>query len=95
MPTQRAHVVLPMELIKEIDALVGPRGRSSFLTETAEREIKRRKLLAFLDRKEPAWRDEDHPDIAEVGAAAWVHNLRHEKSERQQRLDKLASENQD
>jgi hypothetical protein len=92
MATLRAHVVLPVELAKEIDSLVGPRGRSAFLVETAEKEIRRRKMLAFLESDKPAWRDEDHPDIAEVGAAAWVHNLRRERSPRQEHLDRLAAE---
>jgi len=90
MATVRAHVVMPEKLAKDIDALVGPRGRSAFLVETAEKEVKRRKLLAFLESEEPAWKEEDHPDIAEQGAAAWVHNLRREQSSRQQQLDELA-----
>jgi hypothetical protein len=81
---------MPEKLAKDIDALVGPRGRSAFLVETAEKEVKRRKLLAFLESEEPVWKDEDHPDIAEQGAAAWVHNLRREQSSRQQQLDELA-----
>jgi hypothetical protein len=92
MATVRAHVVMPAKLAKEIDALVGPRGRSAFLVETAEKEVKRRKLLALLDRNEPFWREEDHPDIAEQGAAAWVHNLRREQSSRQKQLDESAVE---
>lgn len=90
MATVRAHVVMPEKLAKDIDALVGPRRRSAFLVETAEKEVKRRKLLAFLNSDEPVWKEEDHPDIAEQGAAAWVHNLRREKSSRQQQLDELA-----
>ena|ERR1035441_4184535 len=93
MPTVRTHIVLPTKLAKEIDELVGPRGRSAFLVETAENEIRRRRLLAFLDREEPAWREEDHPDIAAVGAAEWVRNLRHQKSPRQIHLDELNAEN--
>lgn len=73
---------MPLELVREIDALVGPRGRSAFLVETAENEIRRRKLLAFLQSDEPAWRDENHPDIAEMGTAEWVRRLRDEPSAR-------------
>jgi hypothetical protein len=72
--------VLPAELAKEIDELAGPRGRSAFIVETTAKEVRRRKLLAFLQRDEPAWRDEDHPDIAELGTAAWVRSLRNEPS---------------
>ena len=82
MTTLRAHIVLPAELVKEIDALVGPRGRSAFLVETAENEIRRRKLLAFLQSDEPAWRDEDHPEIAGIGTAEWVRRRRDEPSAR-------------
>ena len=92
MATVRAHVVMPAKLAKDIDELAGPRGRSAFLLELAEKEVKRRKLLTILESEEPIWKDEDHPEIAAQGAAAWVHNLRHEKSARQQQLDDLASE---
>jgi len=92
MSTVRTHIVMPAKLAKEIDELVGPRGRSAFLVENAEREVKRRRLLALLESDEPIWRDEDHPDIAEHGAAAWVHNLRRERSARQERLEQLAEE---
>ena len=92
MPTLRTHIVLPVQLAKDIDAIAGPRGRSAFLVELAEKEVRKQKLLAFMQRDEPAWRDEDHPDIVEQGTAAWVHNLRRERSPRQDQLDKLASE---
>jgi hypothetical protein len=54
--------------------------RTAFLNDFIRMELKRQKLLEFLNRTEPAWKDEDHPDIAEIGAAAWVHNMRQEKS---------------
>jgi hypothetical protein len=75
MSTKRAHILLPEDLLREIDALVGPRGRSSFLVETARHEVRRQKLLQFLENKDPAWKDNDHPELA-GGAAAWVHKLR-------------------
>ena len=78
MHTQRTHIILPRELVAEIDALVGPRGRSAFLAETVRSELKRRYMLAFLSRSEPAWRDENHPELA-AGSAAWVHRLRAEE----------------
>jgi hypothetical protein len=82
MATLRTHIVLPAELAEELDELVGPRGRSAFLVETAAKEIKRRRLLAFLASQEPAWRDENHPELAEIGTAEWVRSLRSEPSAR-------------
>jgi hypothetical protein len=82
MATLRTHINLPEELARELDELVGPRGRSAFLVETAAREIKRRRLLAFLESDEPAWRDENHTELAEMGTAEWVRSLRGEPSAR-------------
>jgi hypothetical protein len=74
---RRAHIFLPEDLLKEIDALVGPRGRSAFLVETARNEVRRHRLLQFLESKEPAWKEEDHPDLS-GGAGNWVRKLRAE-----------------
>jgi hypothetical protein len=81
MKTKRAHILLPHDLAREIDALVGPRGRSAFLVETAREAVRRRKLLRFLESAAPAWKDSDHPQLA-GGAAAWVRGLRQENDAR-------------
>jgi hypothetical protein len=73
--TQRAHIVIPVDLLREIDAIVGPRGRSAFLLETAREEVRRRKLSRFLESDDPAWRERDHPELGR-GSAAWVRTLR-------------------
>jgi hypothetical protein len=77
MATQRAHIVLPDDLIAEIDSAVGPRGRSAFLVETARAELRRRNLLSFLRSDRPAWQEQDHPELA-GGSAAWVRKIRKE-----------------
>jgi hypothetical protein len=81
MNTKRAHVLLPEDLLREIDALVGPRGRSSFLVETARQEVRRQKLMHFLENKDPAWKNSDTHELAE-DAAAWVRRLRTESEAR-------------
>jgi hypothetical protein len=73
--TQRAHIVLPEELVAEIDSLVGPRGRSAFIVETAQAELRRRRLLAFLENPDAAWHDVDHPELSE-GTESWVRKTR-------------------
>jgi hypothetical protein len=75
MGDTRTHVILPAAILSEIDALVGKRGRSAFLAEVAEEALKRRKLLAILDRKDPIWKSEDHPELKR-GAAVWVSKMR-------------------
>ena len=56
MGSQRAHIVLPDDLIQE---------------------LRRHRLLSFLQAAEPAWDDLQHPELKR-GAAAWVHFLRKE-----------------
>lgn len=85
--TLREIIELPVELVKDIDALVGEAKRGDFLVETAQKEVKRRKLLAFLANEEPAWRDEDHPDLADFGSAEWVRQLRSRPNARLARRD--------
>jgi len=48
MRRKRTHVILPEDLLAEIDRLVGERGRSAFLAEVVQREIQRRNLLVAL-----------------------------------------------
>jgi hypothetical protein len=89
----RAHVILPEKLAAEIDKLTGPRGRSAFLIESAEKEIRRVKLAAFLDDAKPAWKREDHPELADQTTAGWAHNMRQRKSTRQLLVEAWSEEN--
>lgn len=74
--TKRTHILLPEDLAREIDAIAGRRGRSAFLVETAREALRKRKLLGFLESA-VAWKDADHPELAQ-GAAKWVRHLRRE-----------------
>lgn len=85
--TKRAHVVLPDDLVREIDKIAGSRGRSAFLADLARREIKRQRLLELLRSKEPFWRDEDHPELKN-GAVAWVRKIRAESEARFKKIQK-------
>src|SRR5438132_10138315 len=52
---KRAQVVLPADLIRDIDALVGENGRSEFVAEVAQREVQRRRFMQLLDHPGPGW----------------------------------------
>lgn len=84
MKTKRAHILLPYDLVKEIDSIVGPRGRSAFLVETAREAVRRKKLLRFLESDTPAWKEADHPELA-GGAETWVRGLRQESEKKRTR----------
>jgi hypothetical protein len=79
MKSKRAHILLPQDLIKEIDSIVGPRRRSAFLVETARDAVRRTKLLRFLENDVPPGRDTGEPSDS---AARWVRQLRRESDKR-------------
>jgi hypothetical protein len=89
--TKRAHVVLPIELVAEIDRLVGKRARSAFITEVAQREIKLRKQLEAVRESAGAWKSEDHPELAQ-GAAAWIRQIRSFDTARFEELERRRDE---
>ena len=77
---RRTHVVLSDQLVKEIDALVGSRQRSSFITQAAEKELVRRRQLQALNQL-VAWNEKDHPELKQ-GSAKYVRKLRREYDQR-------------
>jgi len=81
---RRTHVVLSEDLVKDIDAMVGSRKRSSFITQAAEKELMRLRQVEALKAAAGAWKDKDHPELKE-GAAIWVRELR-EENERSLRV---------
>jgi hypothetical protein len=86
MRTKRTHIVIPEQLVVQIDRVVGKRGRSSFLAQAAERELMRLRQIKALKAATGAWKDEDHPELKQ-GAAAWVAKLRREDERRYRRMN--------
>jgi hypothetical protein len=78
--TKRTHILLPKDLVREIDAIAGRRGRSAFLVETAREAVRRSKLLVFLE-SDAGWKDKGHPEL-EQGAGNWVRKVRRESETR-------------
>jgi len=62
MSTRRAHVVIPEELVRDIEQLVGRRQGSAFLTQAAEEKLMRFRQLKAVESSAANWKDEDHPN---------------------------------
>jgi hypothetical protein len=77
MSTKRTHIVISEELATEIDRLVGRRQRSHFLTQAAQREVKRLRMLSALEQAAGSWKDSDHPELKQ-GSAKLVERMRGE-----------------
>lgn len=85
MSSKRTHVVLEDKLVKDIDRLVGPRQRSSFLTEAAQEKLLRYRQIAALKAAVGAWKDEDHPELKQ-GSDKWVRKMRQEGERRLKKI---------
>jgi hypothetical protein len=75
----RTNLLLPEDLVMEVDHFAGPRGRSRYVTEALRARIKRDRMREVVEQTAGAWRG--HPDFPTSDAVvAWVRDLRAEES---------------
>jgi hypothetical protein len=80
----RTNVTLPAEVLREVDELAGPRGRSTYVAEAVRTRLKRDRIRKALDETHGAavghsqWADADE-------AYRWVRSLR-DDSAREERM---------
>ena len=72
---KRTHVVVPGELVEEIDRLSGKRKRSWFITQAIRKEIQRLNFIDAVKETAGIWKDKDHPEL-QKGTGAFVRTLR-------------------
>ena len=83
----RTHVVLPEDLVKGVDDLVGKRGRSRFIAEATSEKLKKERLVkairegaGILDpKKYPHWSTPEK-------TAEWLRELRRTPSSYDKRV---------
>ena len=75
---RRAHVVLPNDLVCEIDQRVGQRRRSEFIQEAIEEKLRRLRRVEAFDRVVGSLKGVDIPGWeTPESSAQWVHDLRY------------------
>lgn len=81
--SRRVHVVIPEDLLQEVDALVGPRRRSEFFIDAAREKVARERLRRVAHELAGSLKDEDISGWETPEAtSAWVRSLRAESDER-------------
>ena len=83
--TTRTHVSMPTPRLREIDKLVGPRGRSEFVAEAAAEKVRRVNLLTALTNVAGSLKDDDGVPTewqTPEGTVHWVRDLRQESDDR-------------
>ncbi|HYL77727.1 MAG TPA: hypothetical protein VEU96_26165 [Bryobacteraceae bacterium] len=74
-------IKVPDELAHEIDRLAGAKKRSAFAVDVLWREVRRNRQREALRASAGSWKTEDHPELAQ-GGAAYVEEIRSERDSR-------------
>ena len=81
--TARTHVVLPPELLEEVDRLVGPRKRSQFFVDAVSEKLARLRLAEVAQRAAGSLADAETPLWESPEAVSqWVRTSRLADDER-------------
>jgi len=73
----RTNLLLPEDLVREVDRLAGPRNRSRYVAEALEARLRRDRLREAVEATAGVWRDRD-PWGSSEAVVAWVRGLRSE-----------------
>lgn len=60
----RTNLLLPKELVDEVDHFAGERGRSRYVAEALLARLKRDRLKEAVEKTAGAWSAEDYPEFA-------------------------------
>jgi metal-responsive CopG/Arc/MetJ family transcriptional regulator len=60
----RTNLLLPKELVEEVDHFAGERGRSRYVAEALRARLKRDRLKEAMERTAGVWSAEDYPEFA-------------------------------
>jgi metal-responsive CopG/Arc/MetJ family transcriptional regulator len=75
----RTNLLLPAELVREVDRLAGPRGRSRYVAEALAIRLRRDRLREAVAATAGVLRAEDYPEWRSSEAVVeWVHRGRAE-----------------
>lgn len=74
------HVILEEDLVNELDSLVGPRRRSSFIADAVRKAVDQERRWRLMRSAIGSISEEGHPWDPDV--ATWVHETRREDPRR-------------
>lgn len=81
MALARTNLTLPEELIREVDAIAGPRGRSRYVADAVAQRVKRDRLLRALDASFGSLVPKGGRAMTRREVSAWVEELRSEATD--------------
>ena len=76
------NLSLPEDLVAEVDAVAGRRGRSAFVEQAIRDRLRRERLRGALTESAGAWSGPDYPEFATSEAVVrWVQERRREPTQ--------------
>jgi predicted transcriptional regulator len=78
----RTNLLLPDDLVAEVDRIAGPRNRSRYVAEAVAARVRRDRLKEVWDRSFGMLKAEDHPEWATSEMVVeWIRALRAEETD--------------
>ena len=59
----KAHLVIPRDILEEVDQIAGKRKRSLFIAEATREKLQRERFLRTLEETQGTWKDKNHPEL--------------------------------
>lgn len=59
----KAHLLIPREVLEEVDKIAGKRRRSLFIAQATKEKLERERFLKALEETKGAWSDKNHPEL--------------------------------
>jgi metal-responsive CopG/Arc/MetJ family transcriptional regulator len=80
MAVARTNLTLPEELMREVDQLAGPRGRSRYVAEAVAQRVKRDRLGRAIQDTAGILKGTPH-QVSRREVSRWIEELRSEQSD--------------
>lgn len=81
MTLARTNLTLPEALIREVDEIAGPRGRSRYVADAVAQRVKRDRLRRAIDSSAGSLVPKGGRPMTREEVSAWVEELRSEDSD--------------
>jgi Arc/MetJ family transcription regulator len=79
--SRRTNLLLPEELVAEVDRIAGPRGRSRYVSDAVQAQLRRDRLREVVEQTAGSLAPEDYPQWSTPErVVAWVRARRAEVS---------------
>jgi metal-responsive CopG/Arc/MetJ family transcriptional regulator len=86
----KIHLLLPRDILLEVDQIAGKRKRSLFIAEATREKLERERFLKTLEETQGAWSDKNHPELKT--ARDMEQFVRDKRQQYRKRLKRITNE---